>query len=241
MVVLTNFKYCSKDYKDKSVNLHMEAAKRTMEEFCKEFDTEYEYISIHLDEKGLPHAHAMVKNFNSKGYQLNIQTNKENGEKCQDIIFNNFQHLGYDRGQSKDITHSKHQKTHKWKANQKQIEKQQQVNNQLQDLEDKSQDLEHLTDITSDSNIDIDNILDTLSDLKVKYKNEDKMIKRVLDYTYRTFNNLSDMSTRLKNIERINENLEKLQPAQLKVFENILKSIDLDIESIQNLTTTKPK
>lgn len=94
----------------------MSSAQKCLENFASEFNCNIRYITFHQDETGNSHFQWMVENFDKDtGLQLNIQTKKENGEKCQDIIFKHFKQYGFDRGRSKDLTKRVHLTTEQYK------------------------------------------------------------------------------------------------------------------------------
>jgi len=101
------------------INEILNAGKNTANKIAKHFGNEILYLTLHLDEKGNPHFQGMATNFNKEnGKKLNIQTNKKNGEICQDILAEYFEPLGHSRGVSKDISGAKHLSTAAYKISQ---------------------------------------------------------------------------------------------------------------------------
>jgi len=106
----------NEDLKSGNLENILKAGKEAAKQFSEDFKCDILYLTLHLDEKGNPHFQGMATNYNREtGAFLNIQTNKKNGEKCQDILAEHFEPLGYERGKSKTITGSRHLTTEEYK------------------------------------------------------------------------------------------------------------------------------
>ena len=82
------------------------AAQKTLEDICKKYNTKLHYLVFHRDEKGLPHFHFSVDNFdNFSG--LTFSKSKNFGSDLQDIAASHFSILGFKRGIKKDKNHNR--------------------------------------------------------------------------------------------------------------------------------------
>lgn len=107
---------------------------KTIKNICKELDIELHYITLHLDEAGLPHFHYFTNNFNSKGQSVSTKRNKKLGEKLQDLGNIYFKELGFKRGISK----SKSGRVHLT------IKEYQDYQDTQKELENKKEEVKHL-------------------------------------------------------------------------------------------------
>lgn len=82
------------------------AARKTLQDICKKYNTELHYLTFHKDEKGLPHFHFTIDNFdNDTG--LTFSKSKNFGGDLQDIAASHFSQLGFQRGIKKDKNHNR--------------------------------------------------------------------------------------------------------------------------------------
>ena len=82
------------------------AAQKTLNEICKKYNTKLHYLVFHKDEKGLPHFHFTVDNFNNDT-GLTFSKSKNFGSELQDIAASHFSQLGFNRGIKKDKNHNR--------------------------------------------------------------------------------------------------------------------------------------
>jgi len=155
----------------------LKAGRDSALQFAKEFNCDLKYLVLHLDEKGNPHFQGITTNYNKEnGGMLNIQTNKKNGEKMQDILAEHFEPLGYERGISKDISGRKHLSTEEYKEKQelkKSVENLKRENSELKQL---------LSETKTDLQKTIDAIIQGLEKLNEQSTTEDflKLLARYL-------------------------------------------------------------
>jgi hypothetical protein len=131
------------------------------------------------------HCHINFLDFDFNKNQRVLRTmKKKDFSDWQDIVFNHFQDLGYERGISKS------EKKHIQDFG----EAKERLNNEIEELENE---IENMS-------------IKELQDLKIKYKN-DKLKKRLVDYVYR-FKVAEKLHTdNGKNLKRIIDTWEKIQ------------------------------
>jgi len=249
MVVLTNLKHCNPN-NPQSIQDHLNAAKNTMDKICETFGTQNYYLALHLDEKGLPHIHAMIRGFNSQGKYINISKNKNNGALMQDFFFEEMKKVDkrYKRGTSKEKTQRKHLTTEQYKEFMESKDLIKQQKQQIKELESKNKELnkrnqqltEKLTFLEELGQADISkDTLEYIQEQKEIYK-EDKMMKRMLDYYYRLFNSLHDNYKIAINLQRIGKNYNKLSNTQKDFLERIFKDLGTTSSEVSKVINNFP-
>lgn len=173
----------------------LRSAENTIIDFCKDFNTEYEYITLHTDEKGELHFQGLVKNFDKKtGAGLNIQRNKRNGEKCQDIIFKQFQSFGFERGISKDLTKKIHLTTEEYKELKEKEKLFNSLNNENKKLSTENEKLHEANKQISIKENELNSLQGKYEVLKVEYSAELTELKtEILNLTREIDEVLKDM------------------------------------------------
>ena len=209
----------------------MATAKKCLENFASEFNCNIRYITFHQDEAGNSHFQWMVENFDKDtGLQLNIQTKKENGEKCQDIIFKHFKKYGFDRGRSKDLTKRIHLTTEQYKElkdaenlvgdlkikaqnltneNESLIEDKGHLLNEVEKLRKEKIELEQMfknaEQYQEDIKEEITFIINAFTDAGLTYKGKSKLSIEKLAGKYLNFNDLKKLKVLLDKLEALTE------------------------------------
>lgn len=91
---------------------------KTILHMCEELGTECHYITLDLDEAGLPHFQYYMDNFDKEGNAINASRRKSMGQRCQDLGNVFFKELGFARGIPKEQSGRKHEDIRTFQANQ---------------------------------------------------------------------------------------------------------------------------
>jgi hypothetical protein len=202
----------SDSIKNKDIDKVVELGIKTINDIVKELDTKLHYITLHLDEKGLPHFHYYMNGFNSLGKSISIKQKKNRGKSLQDIGSSYFQSMGFERGISKEQTNRKYLTTKEYKEykdNKKEIE-QLKKDNQMLILD--NQQLEE----------QYKQVLNLLSETHNEISND---INQIVNDLY-TLKETSNISTFLKKVKRYCNNPSKLE----KLVDKYQKSLDKQLE-----------
>lgn len=209
----------------------MSSAQKCLENFASEFNCNIRYITFHQDEAGNSHFQWMVENFDKDtGLQLNIQTKKENGEKCQDIIFKHFKQYGFERGRSKDLTKRIHLTTEQYKkmkdaenlvgdlqskvktlTNEKDslIEDKGHLTNEVVQLREEKIELvqmfENAEQYQEEIKEEITFIINAFTDAGLNYKGKSKLSIEALGFKYLNFNDLKKLKVLLDKLQTLTE------------------------------------
>lgn len=144
--------------------LMFELGVKTIQDVCKELDTELHYVSLHTDEEGIPHFHFFCNNYNSQGNSIKANRDKLIGQKIQDMSSKYFEAYGFQRGQSKDKTGRRYLSIEQYKEYARLKDQEQSLH---QRVEEQKQELAKLANIITEQHTKISE-QDTLIKEKVE-------------------------------------------------------------------------
>jgi uncharacterized protein YfcZ (UPF0381/DUF406 family) len=181
--------------------------------------------SLHLDEGYIrgdkvfynPHFHLSFLNFDfDSGLMPWGDIKRDEFSNFQDIAFESFENLGFERGKSKSETKKEHLEKDEW-IDFKQSQEIFQINDTLEQLELRKIELEEILKGYDENNNFLEKVINgemSLEELDKLKKQDDEnpnlKFKTVLNSAYRYVNGQKDIEKTKINLKRLNENYSKL-------------------------------
>ena len=175
---------------------------KTINEICKKLDVKLYYITLHMDEKGLPHFHYLTDNFDSQGKTINPKRNKDMGSMLQDMGAKYFSELGFKRGISKSISGKKHLSIQEY-----------------QDYQDTKKELQEMKEQQETLLNGFLPLLDTFLELGMNYKNKSPEEVIMLFQRYVKGDKIDKL---IKVMEKISI-ISKLSQLEMVKFSNVIE------------------
>lgn len=211
-----------------------------IEKLIKAIENKYKIkglgYSLHLDEGYVrgdkvfynPHFHLSFMNFDFETGTMPWRDIKRSEfSNFQDLSFEYFKELGFERGKSKEETKRENLEKDEWiefKQNQEIFE----INDKLEQYELRKIELEKILNGYENSENFVKKVINgqyslkEISEMKEKAKNvKEKSIKLVLDYAYRYLNGLDDIEKTKKNLESLNTKFNELDTEKTKLLNEI--------------------
>lgn len=163
-------KFSQEEWKECCIN--------TIQEVAKFLDSEILYVTFHFDET-TPHCQYCFKNFDKEGYSIwGKNYTRDKLSQLQDIAAKNFEKLGIQRGQKKEITGVTHTNLNKFYAlKEKELQDNlRQTTNQFKQLR---QEIHLMSLNVEDLNFDKKKINDEISQLQEISRTKIKSLKEI--------------------------------------------------------------